>query len=183
MIKHYFPKTYPWRVAEILESFSLLHGQRSFELSFQKIRLAGPQISSMFTDLKPPDQFKVSNAAAMIKCGLLPAPPIMFSLEDRSVVKGELVSLLASLLTGEDSIYVLKARVSDYPGSLLSSVSSMLEDADPGPLSSSEVLKQEMQVKAEYEIVKAGDLEEYLEKISSEISKELEARELKADWS
>ncbi len=182
MLKHYFPKTYAWRVAEILESFSLLHGQKSFELSFQKIHLTRSHISSMFTDLKPPDQFKVSNAAALIKCGLSPAPPILFSFEDRSIVKGELISLLASLLAGEDSIYMLKARISDYPGSLLSPVSDMLEDADPGPLSSSEVLKQEMQVKAEYEIVKAGDLEEYLERIRSEISKELEARELKADW-
>ena len=182
MIRYYFSKEYQERVTGLLESFSILHGQKSFELSFPKIDLAQPWLSMIFTDLEAPSQFKISNSTTLIRCGLFPPPPFLFSTNECSIVKGELTSFLAHLLAGSRSIIVFEAKVPSYSKTLLSPITSMLEDTDPGPVSASEVLKQEVQVKRENEITDDRDINKYLDKLKLKISEKLEKREIKAIW-
>jgi len=180
MLRHYFPRGYAMRAVGLIEAFSLLHGQKHFKLDLKEMPLSSA-VPNAYTDKEPPEPFEVSNAATLIKCGLLPQPPFAFLFKEQIILK-ETVPFLAHMLAGSASVMLLTARVYGYPQPLLVPVAGMIKTTDPGPLSDTEVFRQEKKAKEGNEIIYADALDTYLEKQKYIISGKLEEKGIKTTW-
>ncbi len=180
MLRHYFQPGYANRAAGLLEAFSLLHGQKHFKLDFQEMPM-GSAMPMAYTDIDSIDPFTVSNAAKLISCGLNPAPSFAFLFKDQIILK-EPSSFLSHLLAESQSVVLLTTRVYDYPQTLLVHISNLIKTADPGPLSHTELFRQQKKVKEDNKILYSDELETYLEKQKYLITGRLEEKGIKTTW-
>jgi len=180
MLRHYFQPGYANRAAGLIEAFSLLHGQRHFKLDFQEMPM-GSAMQMAYTDIDSTDPFKVSNAAKLISCGLNPAPSFAFLFKDRMILK-EPASFLAHMLAESQSVALLTARVYDYPQTFLVHISDLIKASDPGPLSHTELFRQQKKAKEGNEILYSDELETYLEKQKYLITGQLDEKGIKTTW-